>query len=942
MVRRVQQESGWLSHPCPCLVARRPHTLSPLIQAILAGNLLWRGHCPHLPQDQDALRHEASSISRCQRVGKRPARGEREWNVMTKWAAPLLALAMGLWACGGGEDLNEAPGGSGGQNVGGSGGSDEQPGGTGGGDGGGGTAGSEGGSGGEGQGGDGGVGGEGGEGGTEPEPFCGNGVVEGNEQCDDGESNSDEEPDACRKDCSSPRCGDGVVDAEEQCDEEAPHCVECVLVLCGNGEIDEGEQCDDGENNSNTAPDACRKNCKLPRCGDRVTDAGEQCDDGNSVATDGCHQCKLPFCGNGVVEQGEQCDDGAANGDLGTESCRTNCELPRCGDEIVDVAMGEECEDGNTDPSDDCVSCRHAFCGDGVVQAGVEICDDGAGNSNEAPNACRRNCQPARCGDGVVDAGEDCDGGPGCTAECRVLGGDCSTAIGIEVMDGSFSVQGNNRNRPSKYSLSCVTNSNAGEAIYTLTSPNHALWTIQTNPTSFDTVLAAQRVCEPAGPLLACNDTGGSGGRDTIQVELLAGESITLIVDGFGSSSSNAGDFALSGSSVAVLPQGADCTPGESLCANDLVCSFTEGRCVPNSCGDGVVVAPEQCDDGNQEAGDGCAPDCTREILGCSNAAPIVVENDHFVVTGDTSGVPSEFGGHSCRNSAGANGEAIYRLTATEDSRWVVRTVAPTLFDSIIAVQEICEPGGTYLACNDGSASKTTGGDQMTFELAAGQTVYLIIDGYHNTTINAGIYTIEGNAYPLRDLGGACTVGASPGNCVSGLVCNVHSATCEQPVCGDGVVSTGEQCDDGNTTGGDGCSATCRMEGDSCSEPRVLTAVNGRFSVTDRTTGRTDAFDLTCADTLDSPDVVYQFTAPQAGHWVFTITDTDFDAALALRSSCSGTDLGCMDHHWFEGETVEATLAAGQTIYLIVDGVFDWEWWGPVWGNFTLEGVREP
>jgi cysteine-rich repeat protein len=32
------------------------------------------------------------------------------------------------------------------------------------------------------------------------------------------------------------------------------------------------------------------------------------------------------------------------------------------------------------------------------------------------------------------------------------------------------------------------------------------------------------------------------------------------------------------------------------------------------------------------------------------------------------------------------------------------------------------------------------------------------------------------------------------------------------PVCGDGVVDTGEQCDDGNTTAGDGCSATCDNE----------------------------------------------------------------------------------------------------------------------------------
>ena len=33
-----------------------------------------------------------------------------------------------------------------------------------------------------------------------------------------------------------------------------------------------------------------------------------------------------------------------------------------------------------------------------------------------------------------------------------------------------------------------------------------------------------------------------------------------------------------------------------------------------------------------------------------------------------------------------------------------------------------------------------------------------------------------------------------------------------EPVCGDGVVDTGEECDDGNTDDGDGCDSTCLTE----------------------------------------------------------------------------------------------------------------------------------
>jgi len=38
------------------------------------------------------------------------------------------------------------------------------------------------------------------------------------------------------------------------------------------------------------------------------------------------------------------------------------------------------------------------------------------------------------------------------------------------------------------------------------------------------------------------------------------------------------------------------------------------------------------------------------------------------------------------------------------------------------------------------------------------------------------------------------------------------------PVCGNGVIETGEMCDDGNTLGGDGCSATCQIE-NQCYDP---------------------------------------------------------------------------------------------------------------------------
>lgn len=57
---------------------------------------------------------------------------------------------------------------------------------------------------------------------------------------------------------------------------------------CGNGVVDDGEACDDGAANSDTAADACRRDCLPARCGDTVVDLGEACDDGNGIGGDGC------------------------------------------------------------------------------------------------------------------------------------------------------------------------------------------------------------------------------------------------------------------------------------------------------------------------------------------------------------------------------------------------------------------------------------------------------------------------------------------------------------------------------------------------------------------------------------------------------------------------------------------------------------------------------
>jgi cysteine-rich repeat protein len=73
-----------------------------------------------------------------------------------------------------------------------------------------------------------------------------------------------------------------------------------------------------------------------------------------------------------------------------TDGCLGDCTLAACGDTIVQADV-EECDDGNMVQTDACLNtCEAAKCGDSIVQAGVEACDDGNMVDNDM---CSNTCQ---------------------------------------------------------------------------------------------------------------------------------------------------------------------------------------------------------------------------------------------------------------------------------------------------------------------------------------------------------------------------------------------------------------------------------------------------------------------------------------------------------------------------------------------------------------------
>ncbi len=105
-------------------------------------------------------------------------------------------------------------------------------------------------------------------------------------------------------------------------------------------------------------------------------------------------------CGDGVVSSREVCDSGANNG-MGDGSPYGGCAM-------------------------DCT--LEPFCGDGMVDDGYEVCDDGLNLGGDA-SSCAPGCQMmgSFCGDGVVQPSNDeqCDdgnmtSGDGCSAACKL------------------------------------------------------------------------------------------------------------------------------------------------------------------------------------------------------------------------------------------------------------------------------------------------------------------------------------------------------------------------------------------------------------------------------------------------------------------------------------------------------------------------------------------
>ena len=466
-------------------------------------------------------------------------------------------------------------------------------------------------------------------GGAEEDDFQAPGDVgEDVEDTNDSGVDASPDPDADAPD-AGPSCGNGIIDSGEECDGAALDgatcesagfvggdivCAsDCTLDLsgcasgeCGNDEVEAGEECD-GDNLAGQtcgdlgfefgvlACDACLFDdsaCSdVPMCGDGVQEGTEACDDGNTVDEDGCaSDCVPEDCGDGVVQVGlgEECDSGSVivpmcdeqpDGPTGIAYCATDCtfdellcpDIARCGDGTLD--LGEACDDGGTMDGDGCdANCQSETCGDDTVDP-LEACDgDDLGAFTCADfgfNAGAVTCQSCAidftgCRMSVCGDGM-LEGPESCDDGNRVDGDGCDRRCRLESC-GNGTVEGDE---------ACDDGAANSD-----TDPD-ACRTDCTEPECGDGVVDSSEACDLG------TDNGMVDGCRLDCTVPMCGDGIIDVLERCDDGMANS-----------------DSAP--DACRLD---------CQPARCGDSVVDMGEECDDGNMDGGDGCTPGCSSETM---------------------------------------------------------------------------------------------------------------------------------------------------------------------------------------------------------------------------------------------------------------------------------------------------------------------------------------
>jgi cysteine-rich repeat protein len=323
-----------------------------------------------------------------------------------------------------------------------------------------------------------------------------------------------------------------------------------------------------------------------------------------------------------------------------------------------------------------------------------------------------------------------------------------------------------------------------------------------------------------------------------------------------------------------VVDPGEDCDDGNNESGDGC-----DSRCnaEPDNCGDGVVQPNEACDDGNTVSGDGCRDDCLQDETLCGNGSIDRGEqcDDHNAAACDGCSATCQLEQGGCCG----NGQVEYGEECDDGNS------AGGDGCSVDCLLEICGNNRVDAGedCDDGN---TTPGD--------GCNAYCLSEVCGNNVIDLS-ESCDGSDLAGEDCTG---MGYYGGTLACAGDCTYDTAGCNG-MCGDSTIDASEQCDDGNTTPGDGCDEHCLGESGTCLVDQDLGALTDATPINVHVdTNGSHSLNVACGGT--GREIVLQFStttflnvtidfANQTGHHVIGIFRAGQGDCDALEQFCFDT-----------------------------------------------------
>ena len=335
------------------------------------------------------------------------------------------------------------------------------------------------------------------------------------------------------------------------------------------------------------------------------------------------------------------------------------------------------------------------------------------------------------CGDGELDPlNEICDdgnavSGDGCTGDCDAAEFDvlCGTAEPLALdVDIASTTEGG----PTGYGGSCELYIVVPSKTFSFDVPGPGRLSLSLTSAADLDLLVVSDCADPDGTELACRNTFDS--PEVLDVDFAAAPSGPVLVVVRGSTIPAVGPFTLHA-------------------------SFT-----PAICGDGIVVGPEVCDDGNTENGNGfCSADCLAPDWPtiCPGLAMLSTASPNM---GDTAAAP-DVNNTDGYCTWGTGGEVMYRYVAPSDGTLTL-DVEETDANFALYVLDGCGAAteGTILGCAT-SGFPPGSSEHLAVPLLAGQEVTVVGGGGGPPPRGGG----GGPAGGRRPAAGRCAGGARRG-----------------------------------------------------------------------------------------------------------------------------------------------------------------------------------